>query len=620
MDITRKGFDYYENLFDVPYPFDKYDQLFVPEYNMGAMENPGCVTFTEAYIFRGVVPDSRKERRVVTILHELAHMWFGDLVTMKWWNDLWLNESFAEFISTLATAEATEWTGAWTTFLTGEKTWAYRQDSLPSTHPIVADINDLEDVYTNFDGITYAKGASVLKQLVAYVGRTQFLAGVTNYFRKHAFSNTQLRDLLIELEATSGRDLSTWSGLWLETAGTNTLRPQLTATDDGTITSFTIVQTAPADHPTLRPHRMSIGYYGWADNGSDVVRQSQISLDVDGPRTEVPALVGTKRPALIVINDGDLAFAKIRLDDESLTFATANLGKIADSLTRGLIWNAVWDSVRDAETPATTFIDLALTNVLAENESTTIQTVLGQVGTASTIYADPALRTEIHTDVTNRLRQLVRQAPAGSDLQLQLLRCFAANANTSDHAQSLRSVLDGTDGLPGLVVDTDLKWDLLQGLVALGAADDAEVEATLAEDNTATGQHAAARVRASAPTTEAKQAAFASVVDNIDAPNAIIRATGAGFGRAADPTILEPLIDRYISALAPIWETRSYQMCEELIEGLYPLTIASQHLRDATAAWLDTNTSAAPALRRMVIENLADVDRALAAQKVSAGH
>ncbi|MBT5576440.1 MAG: aminopeptidase N, partial [Microbacteriaceae bacterium] len=243
IDITKKGFEYFESRFKIPYPFEKYDQLFVPEFNAGAMENAGAVTFTESYVFRSQVSDAVRERRVVTILHELAHMWFGDLVTMRWWNDLWLNESFAEWASTIATAEATEWTEAWTTFQAMEKSWAYRQDQLPSTHPIVANIRDIEDVQVNFDGITYAKGGSVLKQLVAWVGEDAFFAGVHNYFVKHQWSNATLADLLEELEDTSGRKLRDWSRVWLETAGVNTLYPEVVVDATGTITDFQIRQS-----------------------------------------------------------------------------------------------------------------------------------------------------------------------------------------------------------------------------------------------------------------------------------------------------------------------------------------------------------------------------------------
>ena len=615
LETTRKGFAFYETTFDVPYPFAKYDQLFVPEYNMGAMENPGCVTFTETYVFRSQVTDAVRERRVVTILHELAHMWFGDLVTMKWWNDLWLNESFAEYVSTLATAEATEWEAAWTTFSAMEKTWAYRQDQLPTTHPIVAEIRDLEDVQVNFDGITYAKGASVLKQLAAWVGRDEFLAGVSAYFKKHAWSNTVLRDLLVELEATSGRDLGAWSAAWLETAGVNTLRPEIDV-DEGRITGFAVLQSAPADHPTIRPHRLGIGFYDLVDGS--LTRTHQVVIDVDGERTEVPELVGRERPALVLLNDEDLAYAKIRLDDASLAFAMRHLARISDPLARSLVWGSVWDAVRDGETPASAYVDLVLANIAAETESTTVRTTLNQLGLAARAYVAPERRAATLARIGDRLWELAQQAEAGSDLQLQLVKFTAALASTPQHVAPLRGLLDGSVTLDGLVVDTDLRWEVLQGLVRLGDARTDEVDAALAQDDTATGRQSAARARAAAPTVAEKEAAFASVVDRTDVPNAIIRATAAGFVNVGDPAVLEPFVTRYVDALLEIWTSRSYHIAEELIEGLYPAPLASAGLRDAVQAWLDAHADAPAALRRLVAEQLAGTERALVAQAADA--
>ncbi|MGO1316314.1 MAG: aminopeptidase N, partial [Cellulomonadaceae bacterium] len=396
-DKTREGFAFYEKHFDYPYPFTKYDQLFVPEYNMGAMENAGCVTFTESYVFRSKVTDAIKERRVVTILHELAHMWFGDLVTMRWWNDLWLNESFAEWASTLATAEATEWKQAWTTFAAMEKAWAYRQDQLPSTHPIVATITDLEDVQVNFDGITYAKGGSVLKQLVAWVGLESFMTGVAAYFAKHAFGNTELGDLLTELEAASGRALGPWSQLWLETAGVNTLRAELETDADGVLTAFAIRQTAPAEHPTIRPHRLAVGCYDLSDGA--LVRTHRVELDVDGELTQVPELVGRARPDLVLLNDDDLAYAKIRLDAASREVAIEHLAEISDPLARSLVWGSFWDATRDGEVPASEYVRLVLNNVASETESTTLRTTLAQLLLAARSYVAPARREQTLTAV-----------------------------------------------------------------------------------------------------------------------------------------------------------------------------------------------------------------------------
>jgi aminopeptidase N len=608
---TRQGFAYYEEKFAYPYPFEKYDQLFVPEFNAGAMENAGAVTFTETYVFRSKVTDAIKERRVVTILHELAHMWFGDLVTMKWWNDLWLNESFAEWASTIATAEATEWTEAWTTFNAMEKTWAYRQDQLPSTHPIVATINDLEDVQVNFDGITYAKGGSVLKQLAAWVGIEAFFAGVGNYFRKHEFGNTVLDDLLVELEATSGRDLREWSKLWLETAGVGTLSPEFTLDADGAFTAFAVRQTVPADYDTLRPHRLAIGLYRLQDG--KLLRTERVELDVDGALTEVPELVGKTQPDLVLLNDDDLAYAKIRLDERSLATAIGHLASIEDPLARSLVWGAAWDATRDAESSASDYVELVLGNIATETESTTLRTTLGQLGLAARNYVAPERRLATISRVGDALWTLAQEAEAGSDAQFQFVKFFAALASTPEHGEHLRALRDGSAALPGLEIDTDLRWELLEGLVLLGLADGSEIDAALAEDNTANGAQAAARARATIPTVEGKRAAFDSVVEHDDQPNAIVRNVGLGFGHVIDPAVLQPLVEPYFAALTTVWESRSYKIAEYIVEGLYPAALASTELRDRTRAWLDANPDV-PALRRMLVEALAGVERALAAQ------
>jgi len=612
---TRQGFAYYEEKFRYAYPFDKYDQLFVPEFNAGAMENAGAVTFVETYVFRSKVTDAIKERRVVTILHELAHMWFGDLVTMKWWNDLWLNESFAEWASTISTAEATEWTEAWTTFQAMEKSWAYRQDQLPSTHPVVATINDLEDVQVNFDGITYAKGGSVLKQLVAWVGIDAFYAGVAAYFQKHHHSNTELSDLLVELEATSGRELTSWSEKWLETAGVNTLRPEIETDADGVITSFAILQEAPADYPTIRPHRLAVGLYDF--DGDALVRTHRVEIDVDGTRTEVPELVGQRRGALVLTNDDDLAYAKIRLDDQSLATAIEHLSAISDPLARALVWGSVWDATRDAETSPSDYVRLVLSNIASETESTTIRTTLTQLVQAARSYVAPARRAEVLAEVGDRLLELATEATAGSDAQFQFVKFFAAAASTPAHAEALRALHDGSLALEGLEVDTDLRWELLEGLVLVGAADEAEIDAALEADNTANGAQAAARARAAVPTAEGKLAAFASVVDSAEQPNAIVRATAQGFQHVNDPAVLRPVVERYFSSLTGIWESRSYHIADTLVSGLYPAGLADHELVDASRAWLDANPDV-PALRRIVAESLSGVERALRVQAVDA--
>ncbi|WP_066080865.1 aminopeptidase N [Pseudoclavibacter albus] len=610
-DITKRGFEFFENAFKVPYPFEKYDQLFVPEYNMGAMENAGCVTFTETYVFRSKVSDAVKERRVVTILHELAHMWFGDLVTMKWWNDLWLNESFAEFISTLATAEATEWTEAWTTFASMEKAWAYREDQLPGTHPIVADIPDLQAVEVNFDGITYAKGGSVLKQLFFWVGREKFLSGVSNYFHKHAWSNTELEDLLSELEAASGRDLRDWSAKWLETAGVNTLRPVVEVDEQGNYTSVVIEQSAHPDYPTIRPHRLAVGLYDEVDG--KLTRVERLELDVDGERTEVMELVGKKQPALLLLNDDDLSYAKIRLDEHSLETAINRLAELDSPMARALVFGSVWDATRDAEMRPRDFIKLVLGAAGAESESTTRRTILGQLETVARMYVDPSVRAEFLAEAGDGVLELARTAAPGSDAQFGFVKAFASLAHTPAQLDTVEALFEGREVFVGLDIDTDLGWELLIALVAGGRRGADDVEARLEEDRTADGTRSAAHALAALPTAEGKEAAWQRAVVTPGATNDVVRATALGFARA-DAELIAPFVSRYFDALDTVWAERSFHMASFIIEGFFPAELANEEVRDAATAWLDSHEDASPALRRMVLEGRAGVERALAAQ------
>ena len=610
---TKAGFEFFEKLFDYPYPFEKYDQLWVPDFNAGAMENAGAVTFTENYVFRSAVTDATRERRVVTILHELAHMWFGDLVTMRWWNDLWLNESFAEYVSTLATAETSEWKEAWTTFAALEKNWAYRQDQLPSTHPIVATINDLEDVQVNFDGITYAKGASVLKQLVAWVGRDAFFKGVASYFKKHQWKNTELTDLLVELEKESGRELTSWSKLWLETAGVNTLKPKI-ETEDGTITSFVIEQTPQEGHDYLRPHRMGVGLFNLQDG--KLKRVESIELDVAGKETKVDQLIGKKLPDLVLLNDGDLAYAKIRLDDASRKVALANLSGIEDSLARTLVWTAAWDATRDGEAPASEFVKLVLGHIAAETESTTVTTLLRQLVTTGVLYVRESNREQTLSEIASGLMELTEAAKPGSDNQLQFAKFVPQFARTNQQLDWLEAVLSGSKKIAGLEVDQDLRWELLTGLVIGDRAGEAEIAKELERDNTANGQKFAAACRAAIPTEAAKQAAWHTLTKTEDYSNTLVNSASLAFGRVNDLALLKPFADKYHEVALKIWNSRTYHIAAYLLTNLYPVQLANQELADKTKALIEkAEIKEKPALRRILVENLAGLERGLKAQK-----
>ena len=603
-DVTKKGFAFYAKTWGIPYPYAKYDQIYVPEYNAGAMENIGLVTIRDQYVFDSKVTDALSERRVVTVLHELAHMWFGDYVTMKWWNDLWLNESFAEFTSTLATAEATDWPDAWATFCSGEKSWALNQDQLPTTHPIVAPINDLNDTYVNFDGITYAKGASVLKQLVAYVGRDRFFEGINHYLNNHSYSNATLADLLAELEETSGRDLKAWSAKWLEQAGVNTIAATVEENADGTIASLTLTQTAPADHPVLRPHRLAIGFYD-EDGDGRIVRTDRIELDVDGETTVVEQAAGRPRPAFILVNDDDLTYAKLRFDAKSLEFAAENLYRFDDALARSVVWLSLWDMTRDAEFPAERFIDLSLKALATEHESTTFRYALGQVSTTAHHYVAPARRAEVARHVAAELWKLANAAEAGSDEQFQLAGAYLAYGEEGDaeFAANVRGLLDGTVTLPGLEIDNNFRWSLIKALATVNLIDEDGIEAELARRDTTENREFALGARASRATAEAKEWAWNEAIRNESLTNMQLEAVARGC-TAAKGGLAEPYAARYFDEIDWIWTNRTFHMAEALLNNLYPVNADPAKLVELGDAWLAGHEDADNALRRIILENV----------------
>ncbi|MEV6290137.1 aminopeptidase N [Streptomyces sp. NPDC004059] len=624
-EVTRQGFDWFQEKFDYAYPFEKYDQLFVPEFNAGAMENAGAVTIRDQYVFRSKVTDAAYEVRAETILHELAHMWFGDLVTMEWWNDLWLNESFATYtsIACQAFAPGSKWPHSWTTFANSMKTWAYRQDQLPSTHPIMADIRDLDDVLVNFDGITYAKGASVLKQLVAYVGQDEFFKGVQAYFKRHAYGNTRLSDLLGALEETSGRDLKTWSKKWLETAGINVLRPEIATDADGVVTSFAVRQEAPAlpagakGEPVLRPHRIAIGLYDLDAESGKLVRTERVELDVDGELTAVPQLTGKRRPAVILLNDDDLSYAKVRLDEESLQTVTEHLGDFEQSLPRALCWASAWDMTRDAELATRDYLSLVLSGIAKESDIGVVQSLHRQVKLAVDLYADPAARESLLTRWTDATLAHLRAAKPGSDHQLAWARAFAATARTPEQLDLLEALLEGTQTVEGLAVDTELRWAFVERLAAVGRFDEAEIAAEYERDKTAAGERHAATARAARPTVEAKAEAWASVVDSDKLPNAVQEAVIGGFVQTDQRELLAPYADRYFEVVKGVWDARSHEIAQQIAVGLYPAVQVSEATLAKTDTWLATAEPNA-ALRRLVSESRSGVERALKAQAADA--
>ena len=612
-DITRRGFAAFEKDFGLAYPFDKYDQIAVAEFNAGAMENAGCVTFAENYfVFRSKVTDKEYNWRANVILHEMAHMWFGDLVTMTWWDDLWLNESFAEWASYHTLAYATRFTNSWTVFNAERKNWAYRQDQLSSTHPIAVDMYDLEAVKTNFDGITYAKGASVLQQLVAYVGLEAFIAGLKKYFEKHAWGNTTLDDLIVELEAASGRDLKPWIATWLQTSGVNTWRPELVINGD-TYSSVSVKQEAPlvpAGSTELRPHRMAVGLYDIA--GGKVVLRKRIELDVAGTTTVVPELAGEKTADLVVLNDGDLSYGKLRFDERSIATLKSHLGNIEDSLTRALAWSAVWDMTRDGELAASDYVPMVLAALASESDVAVVATQMLQLGTSVELYAADKNRDALRAQLADGVEKLLDGAAAGSDLQLQYVRSFASTAKSSAQVEKVRSILDGK--VTGVTVDANLRWTLLNSLVERGAATVAEVEAELTNDKSADGEKAAAFGRAVVPDATVKAAAW-ELATTTELSNHIQLQTLMGFNRASQRELTAGYVDKYFDLILGYWTSHTYEYAYNVTAVGFPTYQVSDSLLKKTEGWLAGAGKDAPiGLHRAISEQRDALVRALKAQ------
>jgi aminopeptidase N len=612
-EVTKQGFAYFEKTFGLAYPFGKYDQIAVAEYNWGAMENVGCVTFHEdVLIFRSKVTERNYVSRATTIHHEMAHMWFGDLVTMKWWEDLWLNESFAEWASYQSVSESTKYTEAWTEFNSLRKNWAYRVDQLTTTHPIATEMEDLDAVRTNFDGISYAKGASVLQQLVAHVGRDNFIKGLRLYFAKHAYGNTTLKDLIDQLEAASGRDLTPWVSTWLRTAGVNTLRPVI-AVDGDSYKSISIKQeapTMPVGSQELRPHRLHVGLFDI--QGEKLSRRTSVELDIAGALTEVTALAGQKVADLVLINDKDQTYAKLRFDDRSIATMKSHLGKLDDSLARGLIWASLWDSCRDGELSTSDYITIALNALKTESDISIVSATYLQFETAIWAYANPSHRDALRTQIADATAASLATASPGSDHQMQFARAFANNAIKPAHFAKLKEILNGSEN--GLIIDAEIRWYIFICGVKRGVFGPAEIAAESAKDNTAHGKQYTAYAHAAIPTKEAKAAAFTSVTtDNLS--NTIHSYMCRGFNENIHHELLAGFVDQYFDAILKVWETKGFEIAETTATLLFPSWVISEETVKKAQHWLDvTGKDASNALRRAVTEGRDAMSRALKAR------
>ncbi|HET9848261.1 MAG TPA: aminopeptidase N [Candidatus Dormibacteraeota bacterium] len=611
--ITKQGLDFYGEAYKYPYPFQKYDQLFVPEFSAGAMENVGAVTFNEFMVFRSKVTEAVREDRANTILHEMAHMWFGDLVTMRWWDDLWLNESFATFMSVLCQVDATRFKNGWVTFANQYKAGARRQDQLPTTHPIAADVPDIESVYLNFDAITYNKGACVLRQLVAYVGQDTFLRGVQRYVKQRAYSNATLADFLSDIESGSGRDLKAWSKLWLETAGLNTLRPVAQSQSD-TIGSLTIRQEAPPEHPFIRPHRLAVGLYDRQAAALDLRRR--VELDVVEEQTPVGDLAGEKLADLLLVNDLDLTYAKIRLDEHSLTTAVEHLKELTDPLARAITWAALWDMLRDAELPARRYLPLILNNIQGETDIGVVQDLLGQASSAIWVYGDPTNADSALTTLADHALRALDAAGPGTDLQLAWTHSFIGAARSDAHVSVLKGLLDGIKVFTGLKVDTDVRWAIVSALAGVGA-DDGLIDAELQRDPTDEGQRHAAAARASRPTSESKEQTWTTIIEDRTLPLATLRSTMAGFSRFDQRRLLEPYAARYFQVLPSVWKDRDIEVALAIGRMMFPTVVVGEETITAIDQYLSGEDVPGP-IRRILLEGKDNMQRAMRGRAVDA--
>ncbi|WP_445284515.1 aminopeptidase N [Streptomyces sp. DSM 118148] len=600
LDVTRACFDRYHEKFEEPYPFDSYDQAFVPEFNAGAMENPGLVTFRDDFVFRSAVTDTERQTRAMVIAHEMAHMWFGDLVTLKWWDDIWLNESFAEYMGYQTTLEATRFTQPWVEFGVTRKAWGYDADQRPSTHPVAPDaVDDTAAALLNFDGISYAKGASALRQLVAWLGEKNFLAGINIHFERHRFANATLADFIDSLAAATDRDVPAWADAWLRTTGVDTLTPRVAAAD-GTC-ALTV------DRAGSRPHRVTVGLYDHdlTDEGRLTPREQ---LGVDVPQS-TPQPIG-KRPALVLVNDGDLTYAKIRFDAESFEAVRAGLSGLPDPLTRAVVWNALRDAVRDGELPPGAYLEAARTHLPLETDLALAQGVLAFAAHEVTDrYLRPEDRPAALATLGSLCRDLLRRTEDGDNPGLRLIavRHFI---DVAAHPDTIAAWL-ADDTVPGgPELDPELRWRILGRLAVLGATDEAAIAAELERDPSASGQEGAATCRAALPDPEAKRAAWDAMFATDDLSNYLFTATARGFWQPEQADLVREYVPRYYQDAVPLAARRGPAIAAAAGRWAFPYhAVDAEHLALGEACLRDAEPVAA--LHRRLVDELDDLARAL---------
>ncbi|MEE9278096.1 MAG: aminopeptidase N, partial [Dehalococcoidia bacterium] len=615
--ITRQGLEFFGEFFDFPYPFGKYDQLFVPEFNFGAMENVGCITFSERLIFRDPPTELQRQNRAETILHEMAHMWFGDLVTMQWWNDIWLNESFASYMAYLAMHEATRFrAGAWPAFNSAMKAWAYEQDQLVTTHPISGDVPDTDATFLNFDGITYGKGASALKQLVATIGPDGFREGMRGYFKEFAWGNTTLRDFLGALEDGAGRDLDRWARLWLEEAGCNTLTANWNASE-GQVARFSIDQTAPTDHATLRPHRLEVAVIDAGPGGAPVLREA-VPVEIDGERTVVAALVGAEAPAAVFPNYGDHAYAKIGLDDRSLAFVRERLEQFEDPFLRLLLWHTLWDMVRDQKFSSPDYLALLREKLRHEQDLQLTSTIVRNASLALSRYVPEPRRLAEAAQLSGLYWESLYAADV-QDFRITWARALIGAAQEPDAVTKLLPLADEGTGIEGFELDQDMRWSVVTKAVAYALPDAAaRLAAEIERDPSDRGVRAAERARAAAPDREVKERVWRRFSEDRDSSLHILRAAMNGFFWTHQQPLLAEYVVRFFAEVRGIFRGRDKDYATAYFHALYPYHLPTEDVISRSAAVIGALTPEELLLRRSMREGLDEIRRAKACREFAA--
>ncbi len=609
-ETTRLGFDFFEKYFGIPYPYRKYDQTFVPDYNMGAMENVACVVHSDRFLFRHAASEAEFRNRVNVVLHEMAHMWFGDLVTMEWWDDLWLNESFATYMATLAMVSATRFKDGFEAFQQDEKRWAYWQDQLPTTHPIATDVPDTVSAFTNFDGITYGKGASVLKQLAFFVGPDAFRKGVGTYLARHANRNARFEHFLAAIAEAAGKDLAPWAKAWLQTSGVNGLGLE-TKSAGGKLTEVTLVQTPGNGDAVLRPHRLLVAAYGKDATGATAVVRSA-DVVIDAARTRVPAFDGLATPLFLVANHEDHAYAKTYLDEASLAYTTKNLDALPTSFLRAEIWTTVWTMVRDQKTPPTRFLDLFLEKAPSETNGKLLGSIASNMKTTLDAYLPDALRGPAVAKAQAVAAKALRAAPAGSDVQKVWFSAVLGTAESREALDALAGLLDGTEKLEGFPLDLEKRWSIVTRLCAAGHPAAAKaLEAQKKADASERGERAAFRATVARPDAAAKAEAWTRFTTDKATRLDLLRDGMGSFHWPTQKALTAPFADRYFEELVEATKDRDLHFGQAFVSALYPHFAVEPATVDSAKRFLESRRDLPTHLRRGLVERVAETERAL---------